>query len=180
MGAFIDLTIVLAVLGAARAGWRRGFVFCLIDLIGFAGSVLAAVRFHEIPGTIFEFFGLSTTKADVAGGLVIFVPLIVLTAIVGSRASKAVYKPGLFTTNRFLGAAFGAALAVTIVIVGLLFARSAKLPFGIGRLVETSTIAPRVLKAAAPGVRTLDRDLGLDLCGGRFAHALPEICRHHK
>lgn len=171
---------MLAVFGAARAGWRRGLVFILIDLIGFAGSVLAAVRFHEIPGTILEFFGLSQTKADVIGGLAIFVPLIVLTAIVGSRASKAVYKPGLFTTNRFLGAAFGAVLAVTIVIVGLLFARSAKLPFGIGRLVETSTIAPRVLKGATPGVRFLDRNLGLDLCGGRFARTLPEICRHHR
>jgi len=167
---------VLAVLGAARAGWRRGLVFCFIDLIGFAGSVLAAVRFHEIPGAIFEFFGLSMRTADVAGGLAIFVPLIVLTAIVGSRASKAMFKPGLFTTNRVLGAAFGAMLALTVVIVGLLFARSAKLPFGIGRLAETSTIAPRVLKAASPGVRFLDRNLGLDLCGGRLAHNVPEIC----
>jgi uncharacterized membrane protein required for colicin V production len=180
MGAFIDLTILLAVFGAARAGWRRGLVFCAIDLVGFAGSVLTAVRFHEIPGAVLEFFGLSQTKADVAGGLVIFVPLIVLTAIVGSRASKAVFKPGLFTTNRVLGAVFGAVLALTVVTVGLLFARSTKLPFGIGRLVETSTIAPRVLKAAAPGVRIVNRDLGLDLCGGRFARAMPEICRHHK
>jgi uncharacterized membrane protein required for colicin V production len=180
MGAFIDLTILLAVVGAARAGWRRGLVFCLIDLIGFSGSVLAAVRFHEIPGAFFEFFGLSQTKADVVGGLAIFVPLIVATAIVGSRASKAVFKPGIFTTNRVLGAAFGAILALTIVVVGLLFARSAKLPFGVGRLVETSTIAPRVLRAAAPGVRVLDRDLHLDLCGGRSARALPEICRHHR
>ena len=180
LGAFIDLSILLAVLGAARAGWRRGFVFCLVDLIGFAGSVLAAVRFHEIPAAVFEFFGLSQTRSDIAGGLLIFVPLIVLTAIVGSRASKAVYKPGLFTTNRFLGAAFGAVLALTVVIVGLLFARSAKLPFGIGRLVETSTIAPRALKAVAPGVRVVNRDLGLDLCGGRFKRSLPEICRHHR
>jgi uncharacterized membrane protein required for colicin V production len=170
---------VIAVLGAARAGWRRGFVFCLVDLVGFAGSVIAAVRFHEIPGAIFELFGLSQTKADVAGGLVLFVPLIVLTAMAGSRMSKAMFKPGLFTTNRVLGAAFGAALALTIVVVGLLFARSAKLPFGIGRLVETSTIAPRVLHVASPGVRYLDRRLGLDLCGGRFARTLPEICRHH-
>ena len=158
MGGFIDLTIVLA---------------------GFAGSVLAAVRFHEIPGAVLESFGLSQARSDTIGGFIIFVPLIVATAMIGSRTSRAMFKPGLFTANRAVGAAFGALLALTIVVVGLLFARSARLPFGIGRLVETSTIAPRVLRAAAPGVRYVDRELGLDLCGGRFARTLPEICRNH-
>jgi uncharacterized membrane protein required for colicin V production len=176
LSAFVDIAIVLAVLGAARSGWRRGLVFYVVDLLGFVGSVIVAVRFHEIPGVFFEVIGLSTRTANVVGGLVIFVPLIVLVAIVGMRASKAMYRPGLFTTNRVLGAVFGALLVVSVIVVGLLFARSWRLPFGISDLVSRSAIAPAVLDAVAPGVAWVDDTLGLDLCGGRLARTVPELC----
>ena len=151
-------------------------MFYAIDLVGFVGSVIAAIRFHEIPAIAFEAFGLSSRTSAIAGGLVIFIPLIALTAIVGGRLSRATFVPGVFTANRVLGAAFAAALGVTIVVVGLLFARAAELPFGLSDLVERSIIAPRVLDASAPATVALDDALGLDLCGGRLARALPELC----
>lgn len=160
----------------ARSGFKRGLVFYLIDLVGFVGSVIAAVRFHEIPAEAFEAVGLSARNAAIAGGLAIFVPLIVLTALIGRRASRAVFVPGLFTTNRVLGAAFAALLAVSVVVVGLLFARAADLPFGLGRLVERSLIAPAVLEAAAPGVAFVDNALSLELCHGRLGDTAPELC----
>jgi uncharacterized membrane protein required for colicin V production len=160
----------------ARSGFRRGLVFYAIDLVGFVGAVVLAIRFHEIPAIVFDAFGLSARNAAIAGGLAIFVPLIVLTAIIGGRLSRAVFVPGLFTTNRVLGAAFAAALAVTIVVVGLLFARAAALPFGLSDLVERSLIAPRVLDAVAPATVFIDDKLGLDLCGGRLARAIPDLC----
>jgi uncharacterized membrane protein required for colicin V production len=165
------------VLGAARSGWRRGFVFFVVDLVGFVVAVLAAIRFHEIPATVIEGLGPSPRTSAIVGGLLIFIPLIVATAYVGSKAHRAVFKPGLFTTNRLLGAAFGAALAAAIVIVGLLFARSADLPFGIGDQVENSAIAPRVLEGVEPGIAWIDDKLGLDLCGGRLARVVPEVCK---
>jgi uncharacterized membrane protein required for colicin V production len=151
-------------------------VFYAIDLVGFVASVVAAIRFHEIPAVAFDALGLSSRTAAVAGGLAIFVPLIVLTAIVGSKLSKAMYAPGLFTTNRVLGAAFAAALGVAVVIVGLLFARATSLPFGLSDLLDRSLIAPRIVEAAAPAAAAIDERLGLDLCGGRLARAVPEIC----
>lgn len=160
----------------ARSGFKRGLVFYLIDLVGFVGSVVAAVRFHEIPGVAFEALGLSARNAAIAGGLAIFVPLIALTAIVGGRLSRAVFVPGLFTTNRVLGAAFAAALAVTVVVVGMLFARAADLPFGLDALIERSLIAPRVLEAAAPAVAYVDDALSLELCSGRLGDTAPELC----
>jgi uncharacterized membrane protein required for colicin V production len=165
------------VLAAARSGWRRGFVFYVIDLVGFVLAVLVAIRFHEIPATVIEGLGPSPRTSAIVGGLLIFIPLIVVTAFLGSKAHRAVFKPGLFTTNRVLGAAFGAALAAAIVIVGLLFARSANLPFGIGDQVRDSTIAPRVLDAVEPGIAWIDDRLGLDLCGGRLARVVPEVCK---
>jgi uncharacterized membrane protein required for colicin V production len=176
LSAFVDIAIVFAVLGAARSGWRRGLVFYVVDLLGFVGAVIAAVRFHEIPGTFFEVMGFSTRIANILGGLMIFLPLILLVAYIGIRASKSMYRPGLFTTNRVLGAAVGALLAVSVVIVGLLFVRSWRLPFGISDLVSRSVIAPKVLDATAPAVAWIDNRLGLDLCGGRLARTVPELC----
>lgn len=167
---------MLLVLGAARSGWRRGFVFFAIDLVGFVGSVLLAIRFHEIPKTLFEVLGISDRWSALMGGLVIFVPLIVFTAFVGSRASNAMYKPGLFTLNRALGAAVAAVLAMAAALVGLLFLRAAPIPFGIGDLVKRSTIAPKAIEAAGPAIGFLDDALGLDLCGGRLKKIVPEVC----
>lgn len=176
MALFVDLGMILLVLGMARSGFRRGLVFYAVDLVGFVASVIAAIRFHEIPAIAFELIGLSTRNAAIAGGLAIFVPLIALTAIVGGRLSRAVFVPGLFTTNRILGAAFAAALSVAIVVVGLLFARAAALPFGLSDLVERSLVAPRVLDAVAPATAFIDEQLGLELCGGRLARAVPDLC----
>ncbi len=160
----------------ARSGFRRGLVFYAIDLVGFVGSVLAAVRFHEIPGAVLQAFGLAPRTSSVVGGLIIFVPLIVLTALIGSKLSRAVHVPGLFTTNRVLGAAFAAALGVVMVVVGMLFARAVALPFGLSDLLDRSLIAPRVLEWVAPATGFMDDKLGLDLCGGRLLRAVPELC----
>jgi len=163
------------VLATARSGWRRGFVFYVIDLVGFIGAVVLAIRFHEIPATVIEGIGLSQRTSSIIGGLTIFIPLIVLTAIVGSKAHKAVFRPGVFMTNRILGAAFGAALAAAIIIVGLLFARAADIPF-VGDRIDDSIIAKRVFDGVEPAVAWANDQFGLDLCGGRLAEAVPEVC----
>ena len=151
-------------------------MFFAIDLVGFIGSVLLAVRFHGIPAIGFDFLGFSERWAAFLGGLVIFVPLIVLTALVGSRMSRAMYKPGLLTLDKVLGAAIAGVLAITAVLVGLLFLRAAPIPFGIGDLVKRSAIAPRAIETAEPVIAGLDQALGLDLCGGRLKRVITEVC----
>jgi uncharacterized protein YkwD len=44
---FVDLLLVLAVALSVWNGWRRGFVVGLLDLLRWAGSLLAAVRFYQ-------------------------------------------------------------------------------------------------------------------------------------
>ena len=56
---FVDIAILLLVLGAARSGWRRGLVFYVIDLVGFVASVLLAIRFHSYPAVFWELLGWS-------------------------------------------------------------------------------------------------------------------------
>ena len=137
---------------------------------------MAAVRFHEIFAWIYEAFGLSKRASLVAGGLTIFVPVIVVVAIVGGRAAKAVYKPGLFTTNRVLGAVLGGVLAVTIAAVGLMALRSDAVPFGIGRFVQRSPLGQQLVDWVAPAVRGVNSALDLGLCDKKGRKRLPEVC----
>lgn len=138
-------------------------------------AVIAAVRFHEITAIPFELVGLSPTVAAVAGGLLIFIPAIVLVAVVGGRFSKAMFRPGLFTTNRVIGAAFAAALGLALVLVGVLAARTASVPF-VGDLVRRSPLATQIVELSAPGITYVDDYLDLGLCSGRLADAAPEAC----
>ena len=44
---FVDILLVLAVGLSVWNGWRRGFVLGLLDLLRWAGSLLAALRFYQ-------------------------------------------------------------------------------------------------------------------------------------
>jgi len=44
---FVDILLVLAVVLSVWNGWRRGFVAGLLDLVRWAGSLLAGVRFYQ-------------------------------------------------------------------------------------------------------------------------------------
>jgi len=134
------------------------------------------VRFHEIFATLWRSVGLSKRASLIAGGLTIFVPLIVAIAIVGGRVAKAVYKPGLFTTNRVLGAAFGGALALAIVAVGLMALRAEHIPFGLGGFVQRSPLGQQVVDWVAPVARGVNSTLDLGLCDGKLRKHLPEVC----
>jgi len=134
------------------------------------------VRFHEIFATLWRSAGVSRRTSLIAGGLTIFVPLIVAIAIVGGRVAKSVYKPGLFTTNRVLGAAFGGALALTVVAVGLMALRAEHVPFGLGSFVQRSPLGQQVVDWVAPVVRGVNSTLDLGLCNGKLAKHLPEVC----
>jgi uncharacterized membrane protein required for colicin V production len=175
LGVFVDLSIVVFLAGMAFAGWRRGLVFYAVDLAGFLASLLVALRFHAIPEKLFAPF-LPPRPAATAGGLLLFIPLIAITAIFGSRLSRAMYKPGLYTTNRVLGASFGVAFGATVITITLLFARATTLPFGADVLIKRSSIAPLFVKAIAPILADVDEQLNLHLCKGRVAEDIPEAC----
>jgi hypothetical protein len=164
------------VLGLAREGWRRGFVFFAIDLVGFVVAVIAAVRLHEIPGALYDGLGVSSRWSSILGGLTIFVPIIVVVAIVGGRLSKGVYKPGLWATNRVLGIAFGAGLGIAVITVGLIAARVVELPLGLTGLIERSPIGNQVVAWTSPAVGAVDDALDLGLCDGRLASSVEEAC----
>ena len=78
--------------------------------------------------------------------------------------------------DRVLGAAIAATLAVTIVLVAVLFLRSTKLLFGIDNVVAGSAIARTGDRGGRTRHRHAGHHSGLDLCGGRLARILSEVC----
>jgi uncharacterized protein YkwD len=44
---YIDALLVLVVLVSAAAGWRRGFILGVLDLLRWAGGLLAGLRFYQ-------------------------------------------------------------------------------------------------------------------------------------
>lgn len=151
-------------------------MFFAIDLVGFVVAVVAAVRLHEIPAALYDGLGVSARWSAIVGGLTIFVPIIAVVAIVGGRLSKGVYKPGLWATNRVLGIAFGAALGIAVITVGLIAARVVELPLGLTGLVERSPLGDQVLRWTSPAITAVDDALGLGVCDGKVASDVEEAC----
>jgi hypothetical protein len=75
-----------------------------------------------------------------------------------------------------MGAAFGGALALAIVAVGLMALRAEPIPFGLGGLVQRSALGQQIVDWVAPVVRGVDSSVDLGLCAGRLAKHLPEVC----
>ena len=177
MSGFVDLFIVISLLGAARSGWSRGFIFRLIDIVGFVAAVLLAVKLHGVFAFIYDAMGVSRTTAQILGGATVFVPVIVGIGIVGRRIAKTADMPGISLANRVLGAAFGVALGFVVIAVGLMAIRSVKLP--ITGLTERSELGETIVGWAAPVVRGADGALDLGLCEGRFAKRVEEVCTRY-
>jgi uncharacterized protein YkwD len=152
---FFDVLILGVVLGLARAGWRRGFVSQAIDLVGFALAVLATVRLYPFTRIAFDLV-LSEGWAAAAGGLAVFVPLIVLTAIVGAKAGRVAMLPGLHLTNRIAGIGFGAALGIAVLTFALLVIQFAPVPLWLSDAARRSPASRLLLSAGSPVAGALE------------------------
>lgn len=177
MSGFLDLFILVSVLGGARSGWKRGFVFRVIDIVGFVLAVIAAIKLHGPFRAIYDGIGFSPRVAPLLGGLTVFVPVIVAVGFLGRRLVKTGDLPGISLANKILGAAFGAALALVVMAVGLMAIRSFDLPFT--GLAERSELAETIVEWSAPVVRGADSTLDLGLCEGRFAKRVEEVCTRY-
>lgn len=155
MFALIDLSVLILVAGLARAGWRRGFASQAIDLVGFTVALLLAIRFYGPVAVPYRALGASDGWAALAGGLTVFVPLIIAVAVVGAKVGRVVMQPGLHLTNRLLGIGFGVAWAAVVLTFVLLVSQFAPVPLGISDAVRRSPTARLLLSSASPATRLL-------------------------
>lgn len=106
---WVDIFLLLIVLLAVIAGWNRGFIFGMIDLITWAGSfVLGYVFYPYAAGWLAKLFTLGAWLLPVAFLLTVIVARLViglLMRFITPPASETTNRDGL---NRFLGIIPGA------------------------------------------------------------------------
>lgn len=169
---FIDSFVLLLVLGLARSGWRRGFAHQVIDLVGFVVAVIAALRLYPVLAAPYRAFGLDAGPAALAGGLTVFVPLIVAVALIGRKAGRIVAQPGIRMTNKLLGLGAGVATAAVGLTVILSAARALPVPEALTDAVRRSPTAGVLLDAATPLTRALEA-----VAPERVRRLLPQAAR---
>ena len=159
-------------------GWARGFVKEAMDLLGVIFGLAVAFRLSPAAGAVVSgTFGSGPTVSRVIGGLLLFMVVGGVAALIAHYLQRVARLPGLALGNRLTGAglalAWGAFLATLVLSVVSLF----RLPAAVADQLEESTVAstltdptgvPQAVFAQVSGDRVLGVLLSLDdLVGGR-------------
>ena len=117
---FVDLLILLIVIGAVIGGLVRGFLRSVFSLVGLllglflaawnyplaAGFILPVVRFHPV--------------ADTIGFVLIALLVMTLSDLTGKLVSRTAHTMGLGCLDRLAGAVFGFFQGALLVTLGIL------------------------------------------------------------
>ena len=130
--------IVLSIIQAAS----QGFFESVFSLAGTIVGFLVAAWEYPVTSNWFSSFVKQRWLADLAGFLVIFLAILILSGILGRIARRGMREAGLRWMDRILGAAFGVLRGLLWVIVFVL-AVAAFYPGS--RMLARSAIAPYLL-----------------------------------
>ena len=123
---WIDLLLLLIILLSVAAGWYRGFILSLLDLVRWLGSWMAALLFYR-PLSIF--LGHVTDWSDVWRHPIAFIFIAIATSIAIQLVARAILRrtsleTHLHPVNRLLGMLPGLVngLVTSAIVSALLFA----------------------------------------------------------
>lgn len=78
----LDIILVMSILVGFLLGYKDGFVRKLIGFVGFCVAVLLSIRFSDIGASIMtSIFGADSELAEIIGGIVIFLVVILITSV---------------------------------------------------------------------------------------------------
>jgi uncharacterized protein YkwD len=123
---WVDLILVLIILLSGAAGWYRGFILSLLDLVRWFGSWMAALLFYR-PLSIF--LGYITDWSDVWRHPIAFISIAIIASITIQLVARAILRRTSLEThfhpiNRLLGMlpGFINGLVTSAIVSALLFA----------------------------------------------------------
>ncbi len=142
---YIDVLLILMVVLAALRGWRAGLIYGLIDLAGWLGSLLAALRFYQ---PVAAWLDEVATWATVWNRPVAFLVVMVITGLainlLGLALASRIPKPMHgHPVNRLLGILPGLVngLISTAILASLLL--MVPLPPAVGAAARNSVLVNR-------------------------------------
>jgi membrane protein required for colicin V production len=126
MSAFDLIVIGIVGLSTVFAFWR-GLIRVVMSLVALIAAVLAAIQFSPAVATMLPALGDPVTRYLAAFAL-IFLVVALVGAVLGWVLSRAIRAIGLGFADRLLGAVFGVARGVLIVVIAVLLAGLTTLP----------------------------------------------------
>src|ERR1700694_2528359 len=122
-----DLIVIgIVALSTVFAFWR-GLIRVAMSLVALIAAVLAAVQFSPAVAAMLPALGDPVTRY-VAAFALIFIVVALVGALLGWVLSRAIRAIGLGFVDRLLGAVFGVARGVLIVVIAVLLAGLTTLP----------------------------------------------------
>jgi membrane protein required for colicin V production len=141
-----DWTIIAVVAMSMLFAFFRGVTRELIALVAWVLGFIIAVALTPLLGGMLPEFGNNPVLRYLLAFVIVFIGCLVLGALIAWPLASVIHKAGLGFVDRFLGAIFGAARGVVLVIAFALVAGLTTLP----RLVwwQNAALAPLLATAA--------------------------------
>ena len=127
MSAFDLIVIGIVGLSTVFAFWR-GLVRVAMSLVALIAAVLAAIQFSPAVATMLLMLSDNPATRYLAAFALIFIVVLLVGALLAWVLSKAIRAIGLGFVDRLLGAVFGVARGVFIVVIAVLLAGLTALP----------------------------------------------------
>ena len=112
---WLDIIILVIAGVAALIGWRIGLVHTALSIVGIAVAVVLAGDFFKDVAPLFEGAVDSENGANVLGFLLVFVVILLITAILGAIIRKVLTKLMLGWIDTVGGLVLGAFLSLALV-----------------------------------------------------------------
>lgn len=121
---WIDVVILMIVALSCLFGLGRGFVREILSLLAWVAAILIARFYAPALSPMFASWVESVTMQYVVAFALLFIAVLVAGAIVNGLVARLVDVTGLKLTDRLLGAVFGVARGIVIVMLLLFFGES--------------------------------------------------------
>ena len=127
MTAFDLIVIGIVGLSTVFAFWR-GLIRVVMSLVALVAAVLAAIQFSPSVANMLPVLSDNATTRYLAAFALIFIVVALIGSLLGWVLSRAIRAIGLGFVDRLLGAVFGVARGVLIVVIAVLLAGLTTLP----------------------------------------------------
>lgn len=117
---WLDVIIILVLVGGVFSGFKNGFVGELASLAGLVLGIWGAVKFSWWTSDLFESFGLSFSLMPVVAFIVTFLAIAIIMQVLGGAVSSLLKSISLNWINRIAGMVAGLTKAAIFASVILL------------------------------------------------------------
>ncbi len=149
----VDIVVVVVLLASGVFALMRGFVYEVLAMAGWIAAGLAALWGIPVARPFVQRYIASQTLADIAGGVAIFLVVLLLCSFITHAISRRVQKSAVSSVDRSLGFAFG--LLRGLVLSSLCFMVVTKLMAPDEPPMLTSAKTRPLLAAGARAIQSL-------------------------